>query len=734
MNAFDYKILSESYKPNYESLAKLCVKQPSFLEEVLEFNESINAAEIESSRKFYRAMLESDVILHEGVIGSLIELIGSVIEKIFDFIASIFGGGSGSSSSSGGGSSVAKTYDDKFDELKKEYDELKKDFRIDTVDKSLTESIYDFEYPEHIVTENHFKVHTSVKSIAVNALRNAKADKDNRASYVDKIKKCADELSMAIDEVKEQDLKNEDALKKVVNPDKKDVNVYDYLLKEINNHEITSKDPTIQEDKYNKLFQNVIKDLEDEKKSLEASQKNDESMAEVYTAYRQYITTAISYIQLLMNDTASYYRNRAKVSLGKLKQLNRLMKLGSKGKVSEAYDFDDAYSAALDEAFLLNDYCLSEELSKIEYQRIAQEAMIFASDKSYSDKLNEIASLNEAVKDKIKKAYYNTIAAIKKIFAKFMEKLRGNFTTTKHYLDKYKNIILKQTFVSRTYTTREIIPAMQKTLNVGIPALNYGALKDSLADPVSFFKSNYFGQINNGFKGAELSDIAEHCKNYFLGAESKEYNSKEIQDNIKDIYDYMYDISKIEKNLKKSIDDIETNVNNALKQAGVSINNPDYTTNSNASEYTSDNGSGTATQTSTGSNAASYESAYSAIFGTVLTEVEKTDVVAPQNNTNGTAANDNSMTGKMAASMNNVGKRDETDNAHKGTQRPIVETQLKVYTDVCTTVLKAKLTAIEFMRSEFMQIIRWHVQDYIGDQTEERNDEATNRIKPNNNQ
>ena len=72
-----------------------------------------------------------------------------------------------------------------------------------------------------------------------------------------------------------------------------------------------------------------------------------------------------------------------------------------------------------------------------------------------------------------------------------------------------------------------------------------------------------------------LSQIGEWFKEYFGCAGNKvDITAVKLQSSIKDIYDFMYDVSKIEKSINDSIKNIEGLRDRALRQAGVEIQQP----------------------------------------------------------------------------------------------------------------------------------------------------------------
>lgn len=349
------------------------------------------------------------------------------------------------------------------------------------------------------------------------------------------------------------------------------------------------------------------------------------------------------------------------------------------------------FEAALDDAIIRQSINFENAMFVIYRDRIAQEAMLLSAGFNNTKVMQELSSLNERVVDKIKKAWHTSIEAIKKIFATFMEKLRGNFSTTKHYMDQYKKVILNQKWVERDYSdTRQIIEAIGKLQTFEVPALNFDE-----ASALAGGGEVDLAKIANKVPGmwvkpnSTIQDIATAAKNYLFGNENVTYKASDMQKNIDTIWNFMYDIRKIENNINKSIRKIEDSCNMAMKKAGVDIKAEDQPAQATAESY-------------------------SALYGKVFAEVD----AGPAGGDQPTAAPANGS----AAAMRNA--PEQKDDGYRNTGKPIVDTYCKAYSDVCVAMLKAKLTAVEFCRSEFMKIIRTHVNDYVKGQTTVRQKEV----------
>lgn len=739
-------------------------RQKSILECALEFNDTMNRAEIESSKMWYKNLLESDttVALNEGAFGAIAALIAAAIAAIVAFIAGMFGksvsdkfsGGSSSSSngySSTGGSisslvspkntATNNTGDTKeskdaneaytlkseavnisiknFKAAYAEYEKAISKYSTKNIDPSSMFEITSYGYSEQLNTFGNDRDNANALLTTVQKMVDYTSRIGSKDTLSDSDKKEIEDTITSTEE-KIDVLKNESIEDK--ENETNNENVKNYLINSIElwksaeYQKLVNYKPDEDLSVYKKLL-NMLQKLQKDLTSIESAD------SDIAVSMRKIATNFLILVKLTINKYSSnmcYFYRSAKNDIKQNTYL--LKKFGiSSGHVEEfaLADFNEDLCTALDEACLTEHYAYREQIDNITFQRIAQEAMILGSDKPYSEKLAELALLNEGIAAKVKKAFYGTIAKVKELFAKFMEKLRNVFPGTKHYLDQYKNVILKQTWVARNYDdTRDIIGAIDRTMKLDVPYLNFNALSSQLESHEKFFNAVIRPKMTGApaFNGKSIEDIAEYTKNWFLGKEDNVIPAATIQDNIQKIYEYLYDISKIEKDIKKSIKTIEDCCDKALKSAGVSINQDKPS--SVAEPNAADNAGGEQPQ-ETNEQASPY---YSIIYGRVLSEVGKSET---EDNGPG-ASNPNpssgvAKSGETAKKVKNLGDADKNDVGYKTTQKPIVETQCEIYSSVCCTVLRAKLTAVEFIRSEFMKIIRWHVQDYIGKKTEKRN-------------
>ena len=345
---------------------------------------------------------------------------------------------------------------------------------------------------------------------------------------------------------------------------------------------------------------------------------------------------------------------------------------------------------------------------------VNEEALIF-SETGLTDyeKYQRLQAVNEAIGNKIKAAWYNSIAAIKEIFRKFIEKLNANFTTTKHYLDQYKKIILTSPFSDQdTYNTQNLDLGIRRIYNAECPALNYQNVVNGDYETVgAFFNKVLYANIekDNSLKipgdDATTGDISNFFKAYFCMQDHEQaYTGPQFQKNIKDYYNFLYDIRKINDTIKKSLKNLEDTADRVLKQAGVNV------------------------QQQQDQQQNQQESVYSYLYQTWLTLNENGILIEAEINSGANAK-------APSSTMKNVAQNQDDDAEKiKNTDKSVADTKIKIYVDCCSSMLKAKMSAVEFIRNELMQIIRHHVQRYVGNQKQDNQQtQSQKKEQPQNN-
>ena len=429
------------------------------------------------------------------------------------------------------------------------------------------------------------------------------------------------------------------------------------------------------------------------------------------------------------------YDNYWKANLADVHQMDAVTKrIVKTGNVSEFAIFENEYyqnSPELQE-YMFGEDTVLEDCSEIytefcqmiddtnsrmniyrhqtEMKAMNEEALIF-SETGISDyeKFQRLQAVNEALGNKIKKAYYNTVAALKEIFRKFMEKLTANFTPTKTYLDRYKKIILGTPFNNYELKIQDMPTAIERIERATVPQLNYNALAQQAPDFGTFFGEVKKDLPENGDTKIKQSDVQtvgdanEWFKSYFCMQDHElNTNGKWFQQNVKNFYDFLYDINKINKSIRDSLKSIDDTVTSITKTAGSTQQEAVYSI--------------------------LYQKWFTLNENGVLVEVE---VKAPENPA-APQGGQQQQTGEQtpANKVQNIKQNDDADNSNaKNDARGDVEARLKIYTDVCSSLLKAKMSAVEFVRNELMTVIRKHVQDHINAKPQQQQNQNNQQQK-----
>ena len=429
------------------------------------------------------------------------------------------------------------------------------------------------------------------------------------------------------------------------------------------------------------------------------------------------------------------YDNYWKANLADVRQMDAVTRrIVKTGNISESAIFENEYyqnSPELQE-YMFGEDTVLEDCSEIytefcqmiddtnsrmniyrhqtEMKAMNEEALIF-SEIGISDyeRFQRLQAVNEALGNKIKKAYYNTVAALKEIFRKFMEKLTANFTPTKTYLDRYKKIILGTPFNNYKLKIQDMPTAIERIERATVPQLNYNALAQQAPDFGTFFGEVKKDLPENGDAKIKQSDVQtvgdanEWFKSYFCMQDHElNTNGKWFQQNVKNFYDFLYDINKINKSIRDSLKSIDDTVTSITKTAGSTQQEAVYSI--------------------------LYQKWFTLNENGVLAEVE---VKAPENPA-APQGGQQQQTGEQtpANKVQNIKQNDNADNSNaKNDARGDVEARLKIYTDVCSSLLKAKMSAVEFVRNELMTVIRKHVQDHINAKPQQQQNQNNQQQK-----
>ena len=449
-------------------------------------------------------------------------------------------------------------------------------------------------------------------------------------------------------------------------------------------------------------------------------EKSNKIDAEYYSAMKNTVEVFRKACTAITNTIITAYRNFWLMVAMDCAQMNDAVnKIAKLGSANEATIFENAsYQNSLEaQEYMFGRDCIDESyydeycqniddtstrfsiyMHENQMRAINEEALVFAeTDISDYEKFNRLQSINEDLKNKIKRGFYNTVAALKEIFRKFMEKLTANFGTTKAYLDRYKNIILNTPFIDYQITMQNMETAIGRIEKATVPQLDYNSLAKDAIDFPTFFKQVTDKLPENGDTKIKMNranvqtvgDANEYFKSYFCMQDHEEkLNGKWFQQHIKEFYEFLYDIRKIDRGIRDALKQIDDTVTRVTKTAGTA----------QQESYVYSN---------------LYQKWFTLNENGVLVEA---DVKAPEN-----PAPAGQPQGQQpaqqptgAAKVQNIADNKDANNSNAANDKKSdVDDRLKIYTDVCSSLLKAKMSAVEFARNELMTVIRKHVQDHI---------------------
>lgn len=371
------------------------------------------------------------------------------------------------------------------------------------------------------------------------------------------------------------------------------------------------------------------------------------------------------------------------------------------------------------------DFFLAEQmLEQDEMNRYIKECILAESGCAIAPTMN---ILNEGAVDKIKDAYGKIVSAIAKMWNKFLEVMTNLLNTDRGYLEKYKNIILKKRMVDAEYTMYNYQKGLPILVTATVPAFNYDSMKDCLSSEESFIAKE-FPEFNN-----PKVQFVDNVKSIFRngkGGGSDKITVKSSEINMTSVYDYCYNYKELAKKIQKDIDNVKNAVVSAVKivddlskkqqqdqqqntqqQSNTQTQqNTQQQTNTQTQQQNTQQQSNTQTQQQKPQG----ESYYSTVHKTFVHEIERS-VDGQQQGNSSAPSPSNTNPAKAVQNINgDAAKSDDTRNAVDGADPKVVGEHINNYMKVCGDFLGAKLSIAQEAYKEYMQLIRMHVQDNVG--------------------
>lgn len=349
---------------------------------------------------------------------------------------------------------------------------------------------------------------------------------------------------------------------------------------------------------------------------------------------------------------------------------------------------------------------------------ISQEATILTED--YTDKIHRLKVMLEVEKrsfgDKIKMIIEN----IKKIFTTFFNKLKDKYGANAKFIAKYRKLIEGKpfNFPNSMESKGDVLAGLRRITNdkLDFVPFDYEKMKEDLKDKRVFFEKYIKARLNDNGphkrepKWDQDTSIADFCKAYFGAAmpEDKYEKCKYFNDDFeKDkiaIIKFLTESNTFLNALRRDMDTLDVRARDVIRSE---FN--DRSVNTNTSNATVQNNV----------NNVKNESYYSYLLDRVLYEMEQdkteTGDGKPANN-----AQDNK----------NQGNTNDNGDQKENNETPDEEKAFKVYLDAYRDVILSKITAVEFIVIELMQVIKAHAEIYMTRQQKEeerKKQEANNK-------
>lgn len=339
--------------------------------------------------------------------------------------------------------------------------------------------------------------------------------------------------------------------------------------------------------------------------------------------------------------------------------------------------------------------------------------------------VEKITAINEGVVDKAKLAWKKVQDWIKNVWAKFTEKFNKLAMDDANYLKEYSEIILKRQPVDATYTMLDYPTAIYRCTQIKVPVLNYKAMEKDLEDGRTFLKT-----IIRDYDGR--TEPADFIKTYFKGGSDDPQSIHVSKLKFADMYDFCVDYKKIHTIIENDKKVIESSFNeaekaiNALKDTVAPA--PDKADNKPAAgATTTDNKDDQKEVKESFMNKffGQDKSVYSNVYGIYITEADGDRQVTNKDDGNKATATPQAQAGQKASdNMRSVTGNDDgksIEQRNKDTQDAVGEgdinkaiDKINVYNTIATSIMSAKLTAVEGAQKTYMKILRTHIKDHVG--------------------
>lgn len=364
---------------------------------------------------------------------------------------------------------------------------------------------------------------------------------------------------------------------------------------------------------------------------------------------------------------------------------------------------------------------------QIDFEEYVNECVILAEAK---DVISRLRIFNEEEKtgigEKIKNGFKKFIEFIKRIWAKWIDKMTRFVSGNKKWLDKNRAIILNNPFKFESITIYNYEEGIKKMVNSKVPEFNYDQIKDSLGSDADAANFVAHAAGNTTFKYVdEDTNLGSEMQDYYRGGD-EQIEIPKAKINLSDMYNYCYTYDKMKDKIQKD----KTTLENAINKITKITTDRAIKKETNTSAQTSDN-----TPPVTTGNEQNVSSSYvfSAVYNTYVAEadgptvtgkpdheVNKDDTVKAPSVKTGVVGDKEATAAKNVQNVaGNPDDRDKiqaqnTDTANTTDDAADMQQRCIRYQNYTSAVLSAKLTVSEQCYKHYLKILIAHVDSYTG--------------------
>ena len=422
-------------------------------------------------------------------------------------------------------------------------------------------------------------------------------------------------------------------------------------------------------------------------------------------------------------------------------------------------------------------YIELQKRNQLKLNRYLSECLIFSEDTSDYTKYKRLMALDEAVGEKISRAWDAVMNFIRRMWGKFTNNVARLVSSQTSYLEKYKDIILNKKPKFNNVKMYPCAAGIQNIIKNPIKPIEYNALIDNdVMDNVT--KNDQAGTTaknqmitkyllpdwkNGAAGGDQEQNFLQWATAYFSHGNGSEQQVNATDINLHDMYNFCHDLKNMQDVVEKDYnetekmsDDFGKKIEDLNKKAQQSRAQDDKAKKELSKDQTKvqdaskpkEGGSGTPSDSSgvtrqynqkTGGietvTKASYEfpndgsvaiieGTYSMLYGKYLTEVKINNATTDRPENRVSAATQQS--GQAARQDAKVRNDKASDDDLAGIKD--ANAKVQAYLSAAKDMLAAKLSAISFINHEYMQILNYHIKSYVG--TPEAKDNSNNQNTP----